>query len=324
MVTVNRLCWLVPLILVALGCSRGAGSGKLVPIKPADATDQVPGTPDVAPTEPEVTVPPESKEPLAMAVSFPLGKSETYILTNDILTLSQAPDGETYAEKSFLNAVQEVKVIVTPDNGPNVSIHTHDVRAGVPGDQPIQKIANDYILKTAASIEGSVLHGKFDDKGRGTDLFFIGEGVGLNPLGPQASSQKLMVGFMGILLPDKAAKPGDTWTGTYDFTQSGMDLFENQGGRVEDGKIPITYTLLDYDKKNNSIRIGLKSAGKPVVKVPMQGAMATIKMDVRAAGQALVRISDGWLQELRLETNVTTEGLVASKQTIKTVTRRKK
>jgi hypothetical protein len=324
MVAVNRLWWLIAPLVVAWGCSGGPGSGKLVPIKAADAvaTD----TDEPAAREPDAVanVPPAEKEPLAMSVKFPTGKSETYILTNDILTLTQTMDGQTNSEKSFLNAVQDVNVIVTPNNGPNVSIHTHDVRAGVPGDEPIQRIANDYIQKTAASIEGSVLHGKFDDKGRGTDLFFIGEGVGLNPLGPQASSQKLMVGFMGILLPDKAVKPGDTWTGTYDFTQSGMDLFENQGGRVENGKIPITYTLLDYDKENNSIRIGLKSAGKPVVKVPIEGAMATINMDVKADGQALVRLDDGWLQELRLETNVTTEGLVASKQTIKTVTRRKK
>ena len=188
----------------------------------------------------------------------------------------------------------------------------------------MQKQADGLIKKMAASIEGSMLQGDYDAHGRGTNMFLLGEGVGLNPMGPQAGAQEVMVGFMGILFPAKPVKVGEKWSGTYDITESAQDLFESSGGMVDDGKIPITYELLDYNEKDNFIRIGLSSKGSPTVKIPMGGGLAKIEMDVRAKGQALVRLNDGWLQELRFETTIVTEGYVATKQVVKTVTRRLK
>jgi hypothetical protein len=143
-------------------------------------------------------------------------------------------------------------------------------------------------------------------------------------MGPQAGAQDVMVGFMGVLLPPKAAKVGDTWSGTYDITASAQDLFANAGAMVEDGDVPITYELLDFNPRTNYVKLGLTSKGKPLVKIPIGGGLAKIQMSVESKGQALVRYNDGWLQELRLETTIVTEGFVATKQVVKTVTRRQK
>jgi hypothetical protein len=93
---------------------------------------------------------------------------------------------------------------------------------------------------------------------------------------------------------------------------------------VDNGEVPITYELIEFDPQYNRITVGITSRGKPTVKIPIGGGIAKIEMTVESKGQALVRLNDGWLQELRLETTIVTAGFVATKQVVKTVTRRQK
>jgi hypothetical protein len=279
------------------------------------------GEPVVKEVDPVVeAAKPPPTEPTTIALEFAKGRRETYTLANEITTHSQGlKKGEVFVNKSFLTAEQ---IVEAHDDKGLVTIQTINVKGGVNGTSTEEQEANDFIARMAESIEGSILRGRFNSAGKGSELELLGEGVGLNPLGPQAGSQTVMVGFMGVLLPEKAVKPGDKWTGTYDVSQSAADLFATQGGRANNGEIPITYELLDYNEKTNFFKVKITGKGTPVIKVPMGGAMATINMDVSLQGQALVRLDDGWLQELRVETTVVTEGFVATKQVVKTLTRR--
>ncbi len=315
---------LLALIAFTAGCS---GGGKLVekPIEPSqeplpknDAPVQLPDLDRIQPPTVAKTDPVASFD---LKINFEVGRKETYVLTNETVTKTRGQEnGPMRTTTSFLNARQEVSVRPSGD----VRIHTTDVKGGVVGDST-EEIAADGIMKgIAKSIEGSVLQGVFDKRGHGRDMFLLGEGVGLNPMGPQAGAQEVMVGFMGILLPDKPAKVGDKWKGTYDISASAEDLFESSGGMVEDGAMPITYELLQVNAATNAIRLHISSAGKPTVKIPMGGGLAKILMDVKVNGEALVRLNDGWLQELRIETTVVTEGFVATSIVTKTVTRRLK
>lgn len=318
------------LCLVIVGCSGGAGSGKLVKL-PGKGEDPGVGsdTRTTGPTDgtlPDTNVSETTpKGPTAIQVSYKEGRRETYSLVNDITVYTQGEGaGEVLKHKSFLNADQIVHVHKREGDGGLVTIQTLNVRSGVEGKAFDQKQADAFIKKTAEGIEGSTLQGVFDKTGRGSQLELLGEGVGLNPMGPQAGSQTLMTGFMGMVFPNKQVKIGERWTATYDISQSGADLFEESGARVVDGEVPLTYELVDYDQAKNFVQIKITGKGKPTIKIPMSGAMVEIKMDVNVAGQALVRYDDGWLQELRLESTIVTEGFVATKQVVKTVTRRMK
>ena len=321
-VKVRKSLAILPFIVLA-GCSGGAGSGKLVPVKgPSGATNtDAPGAILAAPTNKTNT----PKEPIEMKLAFASGRREVYALMNEIL-LETTVGKQVFHDSSYINAEQSVNVIKPKPDGATVSIVTSNVSAGVRGAGQVQAIANDWLKKVSSDIEGSVMQGDYDARGRGTGLQLFGDGVGLNPMGPQVGSQNVMVGFMGILFPKGPTRVGDTWQGTFDFTKSGEDLFAQQGGRVENGEVPITYKLLDYDKARGTMTLGLECKGKPLVKVPMEGAVSKINLDVESHGQALVRMSDGWLQELRLETTVMTDGgglLYPMKHTIRTVTRLK-
>jgi hypothetical protein len=314
---------LIALVALASGCS---GGGKLVE-KPITAGQDAP-----RPNE-EVELPDPAKIDLpklagdapaatvALKIDFERGKRATYVLTNESVTLTRGQEnGPMLTTKSFLNARQEVSVL---DSGA-VRIHTSDVKGGVYGDDDAELAADAIMKGMAASIEGSVLQGVFDERGQGSEMVLLGDGVGLNPMGPQAGTQEVMLGFMGILFPQKPAKVGDKWQGTYDITESAQDLFASSGGMVDNGRVPLTYELLEFNAEKNFARIGISSAGKPIVKIPMGGGLAKINMDVKSQGQALVRLDEGWLQELRIETTVVTEGYVATKIVTKTVTRREK
>ncbi len=329
MTFVRRTAFAFLLVAFVAGCSGGAGSGKLTQLPGKDSA-----APGVVPdsTEPgseidpvvEAAKPPP-KEPTTIQVDYKEGRRETYQLVNDITVFTQgAKEGEVVAHKSFLNAEQVVQVHKKQGDGAVVTIQTVNVKSGVEGSTFDQKQANDFITKTAQGIEGSTLQGVFDKTGKGSDLQLFGEGVGLNPMGPQAGSQTLMTGLMGMVFPSGQVKVGDKWTANYDMTQSGADLFEKAGARVVNGEVPLTYELVDYNPKTNFVQLRITGKGKPIVKIPMEGAMAEIRMDVDIKGQALVRFDDGWLQELRLESTVITEGFVATKQVVRTVTRRKK
>jgi hypothetical protein len=318
---VHRPLLLLPLLL-AIGCS---GGGKLVD-KPAGQTTQPEGTVQQG-SPPEATNVGESTEtsadpeaPLDLKLRLEVGRKETYVLTNVTVTQTRGhQNGPMLSTESFLNAKQEVTV----RNDGTVRIHTTDVKGGVNADDVQEEKADLVVKQFAQSVEGSMLQGAFDQRGRGTEMLLLGDGVGLNPMGPQSGAQEVMVGFMGVLLPAGPAKVRDKWASTYDITESALDLFASQGAMVENGKVPITYELLEFNHKTNAVRIRVTSAGKPLVKLPMEdGSLAKISMDVMSTGEALVRLNDGWLQELRLETVVVTEGYVATKITTRTVTRK--
>jgi hypothetical protein len=256
-----------------------------------------------------------------MKLKLDVGRKETYVITNEIVTQTRGwNNGPMVTTESFLNAKQDVTV--RPDK--LVRTRTYQAEAGARGDSSEQKAADGVIRQMASAAEGSVLEGEYDARGRGLNLYLLGDGVGLNPMGPQAGAQEVMVGFMGIVFPEKPVKVGDKWQAVYDITASAQDLFQSSGGMVENGEIPIAYELLEYNKETNFIKLGLSSKGSPVVKIPIGSGLAKIEMTVEAKGQALVHFDTGWLQELRFETSVVTEGFVATKQVVKTVTRRAK
>jgi hypothetical protein len=316
-----------PLLLLFLlpafaGCT---GGGKLVDkpvapsVQPEGAVEE--GTLPDPPKIEESTAPIVDPEaPLELRLVLTGGRKETYVLINDTVTQTRGQTGGPMrTTTSFLNAKQEVTV----RNDGTVRIHTTDVKGGVQAKDQREVEADGVMKQFAADIEGSVLQGVFDKRGRGAEMFLLGDGVGLNPMGPQSGAQEVMVGFMGVLLPEKPAKRGDKWTSAYDITESAIDLFAGMGAMVDNGKVAITYELIEFNHKNNSVRIKVSSAGKPVVKIPIEGgALTKIQMNVTSVGEALVRLDDGWLQELRLETTVVTEGFVATKVTTRTVTRK--
>lgn len=321
-------------VLVALtlslagGCSGGAGSGEMVELVSGDT--QLPETssqvaeylPDaeLEDGEPEEASNPEPQPPIALTLKFTAGQSAVYILTNEITTTFRNEDGTLEATDSFLNATQSVTVESTGSNFGLVTIETTGVSAGVPGED----MPTAYMQKMAENIEGSRLRGRFDGQGRGTELFLLGGGVGLNPMGPQAGSQDVMVGFMGVLLPGKVVAPGDTWTGVYDISQSAADLFEGSGSFVESGTVPITYSLIDYDEERNLAAIRIHSEGRPLIKIPLGGAVINLEMRVVTDGRALVRLDDGWLEELKIESIITIEGYIAARNVVRSTTRRVK
>ena len=327
-----RLASLAVLLVLALsfsgGCSGGAGSGEMVELarddrqqlegNPLDAEDQPGAGP--ADSGPEEAADPEPQPPIGLALKLTAGQSAVYTLTNEITTTTTNEDGTVEATDSFLNATQSVTVESTDRETGVVTIETTDVSAGVPGEEE----PDEFMRKTAANIEGSRLRGQFDGQGRGTELILLGDGVGLNPMGPQAGSQDVMVGFMGVLLPGKVVAPGETWIGVYDISESAADLFEGSGAFVESGTVPITYSLIDYDEERNLAAIAVRSEGRPVIKIPLGGAVMTVEMKVVTEGRALVRLDDGWLEELTIESIITTEGLVVTRTVARTTTRRLK
>ena len=328
---VNRSFSFLCVAIVLVGCSGGAGSGKLVSVpSPKDTGQPIDSTGAASNTDVKVdpiveAAKPPPVEPIDIRLAFTDGRRETYVLTNSISTFTQGDKpNELFEQKSFLNAEQVVGVQKATETNALVTVHTQNVKAGVQGTSIEANEADNFIKKTAENIEGSTLQGSFDRTGRGSDLYLLGNGVGLNPMGFQAGSQSLMVGFMGVVFPSKAVKPGDSWKGTLDMSQSGEDLFEQAGGRVSNGEVPLTYTLIDYNPKTNFVKIGISGKGTPIIKVPMQGAVVEIKMLVETKGQALVRYNDGWLQELRLESTIVTEGFVATRQVVRTVTQRQR
>jgi hypothetical protein len=315
---------LIALVAFAAGCS---GGGKLVEKPPTTRQNDPPEAdtpvqlPDAEKIDKPVLTTSAANATVDLKIDFEKRRKATYVLTNESVTQTRGlENGPMLTTKSFLNARQEVSVL---DSGA-VRIHTSDVKGGVYGGDVAEEAADAIMKGMAASIEGSVLQGEFDPRGRGREMVLLGDGVGLNPMGPQAGTQEVMVGFMGILFPEKPAKVGDKWKGTYDITESAQDLFASSGGMVDNGQVPMTYELLEFNAEKNFIKLRISSAGKPIVKIPMGGALARINMDVKSVGQALVRLDDGWLQELRIETTVITEGYVATKIVTKTITRREK
>ena len=315
-------------LVLASGCSTGAGSGDMVKITsgetlPADGGSN--GSVDVSEvavdeTGSDAAADPGPQPPIGLTLTFASGQTAVYSLKNEITTITPNPDGTYKTTGSFLNATQSVTVDSVGRNSATVTIETTDVSAGVPGEQR----PTEYLEKTAASIEGSRLRGKFDGQGRGTELYLLGDGVGLNPMGPQAGSQEVMVGFMGVLLPGKVVAPGDTWSGEYDITASVVDVFEGLGAFVESGTMPITYSLIDYDEERNLAAIRVHAEGTPVIKIPLGGAIVELAMKVVTDGRALVRLDDGWLEELKIESIITIEGYFASKSVVRSTTRRVK
>ena len=314
-------------LVLASGCSTGAGSGDMVKIASGETSqadegsnggvDGSEGAVDETGLNAEDTGP---QPPIGLTLSFAPGQTAVYSLNNEITTITQNQDGTFNTTGSFLNATQSVSVDSLGSDAATVTIKTTGVSAGVPGELK----PTEYLEKTAASIEGSRLRGKFDAQGRGTDLYLLGEGVGLNPMGPQAGSQEVMVGFMGVLLPGKVVAPGETWSGTYDISESATDVFQDMGAFVESGAMPITYSLIDYDVARNLAAIRIHAEGTPVLKIPMSGAIVEVEMKVVTDGRALVRLDDGWLEELKIESIITIEGYVAATNIVRSTTRRVK
>ncbi|MCH7945915.1 MAG: hypothetical protein IIC73_07890 [Armatimonadetes bacterium] len=327
-----RLASLAVLVALAMclsgGCSGGAGCGEMVELTSGD-TQLLEGRPQVAEdlpdAEPEDSEPEEPADsgpqpPIGLALKFTAGQSAVYTLTNEITTTIRYEDGTVEATDSFLNATQSVTVESTDRETGVVTIETTNVSAGVPGKEE----PDEFMRKIAASIEGSRLRGLFDGQGRGTELYLLGDGVGLNPMGPQAGSQDVMVGFMGMLLPGKVVAPGETWSGVYDISESAVDVFKGLGAYVESGTMLITYSLIDYDEERNLAAIAVRSEGRPVIKIPVNGAVINLEMKVVTDGRALVRLDDGWLEELKIESITTIEGYVASRTVVRSTTRRLK
>lgn len=316
-------------LMVVAGCGEKAGQGNLVaiesdkpPVANIDGTVIAPPTPEIV--DPVVTPSTDTKTAVIdFGVKYQRGKVIDYALVNTIEVLMSGQNkGETISRETFLNASQRVEVGETKGGGAKVSITTSKVTSGFLKKTPEVEEADAFLKQTALSIEGSLLRGDFDSKGKGSNLELIGNGVGLNPMGPQVGSQEVMVGFMGVLLPGKPIKIGDKWSAKFDFSQSASDLFGAAGAKTEKSEIIITYKLLDYDISKNFARVSIQSKGAPVIKVPTDGAMVLVNIKVDSIGEALIRLDDGWLQEMRLETTVVTEGFVASKQIVKTITKR--
>ena len=277
-------------------------------------------SPSAVEDEPEDPADAGPQPPIGLTLKLTTGQSAVYVLTNEMTTTVRFENGAVEATDSFLNATQSVTVESTDRETGVVTIETTNVSAGVPGEEKPDK----FMRKTVADIEGSRLSGRFDVQGRGTELFLLGDGVGLNPMGPQAGSQDVMVGFMGVLLPGKIVAPGETWSGVYDISESVANLFEGTRAYAESGTMPITYSLLAYDEERNLAAIGVHSEGRLVIKIPLDGAVINVEMKVVTEGRALVRLDDGWLEELKIESTTTTEGYVASRTVARTTIRRVK
>ncbi len=323
-----RLNWIV-LVLLAMGCAEERGGGKTVPTakSPSQPSATLSDTENLTPPPPimsEVPVPATaSSEPIAIKVKYREGSKFDYSLTNGIeISLPGSKEGEVVRQDTFLNAMQNIAVGATKGGLTNVTIKTNKVAAGFAKPTPENEEAGEFLKKTAAGIEGSVLTGQFDASGRGTKLELEGEGVGLNPLGPQVGSQDVMVGLMGILLPERLVNVGDEWSAKFDFQQSASDLFGQAGAKTENSEVTLVYKLLDYNKEKNLARFSVVGKGKPTIKLPTEGSVLEVQVSVDSKGQATVRLDDGWLQELRLETTVVMEGFISNKQIVKTVTKR--
>ncbi|HXH61219.1 MAG TPA: hypothetical protein VNI20_07655 [Fimbriimonadaceae bacterium] len=320
--------------IVAVGCTSRAGKGDLVKLEDSQPKTQAAGQIQTAPPAPTIigtqAAPEEKPEPhkapvvsLHPAIKFVKGDTGVYKLTNDITIFTAGDKADTLnKQKSYLNAMQAVSVEDVKGKKGTITVKTTDVSAGVTGTSVAEVSADAYMKETARSIEGSTLQGNYDSTGKGTDLILLGKGIGLNPMGPQIGSQDVSVGFMGVLLPSKSVKVGDKWSGAYDISQSVQDLFQSSGGVAQNGETTIWYTLLDFDEEKNYVKLGISGHGRPLVKIPAGGGTLTIQMDVKIDGQAVVRMDSGWLQQMKVESTIVTEGLAASKEVVNSVTQR--
>lgn len=277
----------------------------------ADFWDEFEGVVDQ--TETGVTV---SRVAIDLRLVIKTGQQQNYRLTNDITSVAQSQyDADVTLETtSFLYADQSVYV----DDIKNFYIVTTGVEGGVEGDGMGASIADIYMQATVQEIEGSILVAGYDEKGSGKNIMLI-EGSGLNPLGAQTGSQGSVMGFMGVLLPGGEVKPGDSWDGVYDISQIAAEVFKGKGARTTTDTIPLTYVLRGYDKTRGLAQIGIFGSGSSVVDLTVDSVSTLIALEVKIEGEALVRLSDGWLHELRVQTEFVTEGFVATQQTVKTV-----
>lgn len=256
-------------------------------------------------------------DPIDLRLVIKAGQEQKYRLTNEISTTVQSPtnseDKETYS--SHLNARQSVEV----GEDESVFIQTTDVDGAVIGEGMMTAMANVYMQSTVKAIEGSMMVAAYDETGSGKNVMMIGEGMGLNPLGAQADPRDATVGFMGVILPGGTVKPGDSWAGEYDAAVMAGEVFKDMGAQTSNGTIPLTYFLRGYDLERGLAQISITGSGIPIIDLPIENSIVKIEMQIYIEGEALVRLSDGWLYELRIETDVITEGLYATKQKVRTL-----
>ena len=157
------------MIAFTAGCS---GGGKLVEKPPTTQQDDPPkaDSPVQLPDPENINKPPltasAATATVDLKIDFEKRKKGTYVLTNESVTQTRGQEnGPMLTTKSFLNARQEVSVL---DSGA-VRIHTSDVKGGVNGDDVAEQAADAIMKGMAASIEGSVLQGEFDARGRGRE-----------------------------------------------------------------------------------------------------------------------------------------------------------
>lgn len=315
------LSMLLVVLVIACGCSSGAGKAPLTGISgpPSNEPARDAGPPWELDRIPEGVGEP-GEQLYSLAIQYEEGAEYRYELTNDMV--NRLPDpifGQMVTVKSDLTATQTARIEQLDGSGAVILINTFNVESNVEGDEEVAILIQD----ATAGIEGSLMRGNYDEFGRGTDVF-LERGIGLSPIGAQAGDEDLIVGLMGLLLPPTPVTLADEWLGSFDFTAQVGSFFVKVGGTVENGEFPIVYALEQVNEEENYAVIGIRSEGRPTIILALVGdETVSSEMHVLMEGRALIDLDTGWLREMKVTTTVDYSGFMPGvKQVVQSTTRR--
>src|SRR5262249_3487731 len=138
------------------------------------------------------------------------------------------------------------------------------------GGGPSDEKTKESMAKMAAQAQGVKVTAMFDEQGTPSDVKYSGAASGSQPmLKAQASNAGIDMdtGFFGISYPKNAVKPGDTWTHSFDFSDSIPKMPMMGKAKWSNQIVTTKFTLKSVDNATGTAYIAIKIDASPSMNV---------------------------------------------------------
>lgn len=296
-----------------------AGTGGSAAVTPTTATPTDPGTAPVTSTSttapnPTASTPPTAASggPIRLRLAVSKGSEIKYQSESESTQKFGGAAAGKMPEPKPMKATSQTSVKVVDVTGGKskveISVSGMKLSGGPDGEE-----AKKMMTKMAQDSEGVKVSVLFDNLAQPSNLQYLkGTKAQASQAGIDTDS-----GFFGISYPEKAVKPGDTWSHTFDFKSAIGAMGPMKGTTWKDSDITTVFTLKSVDSGAGTAVIAISAKGSPAMTMSTAGMPQpkgatkadmpkeiVMNFNVSGTGSCLVDLKTGTPKEISYEMSV--------------------